>query len=111
MGFSMVTKNMVINVLIPGLATSVQDLGRPGYYHIGIPLSGGMDRPCGISRNGHRARLFHRFRWGAGAHKFLAFGGCAADTALAGHRDLQPNRPIMHGTAASVQAGCRSSGT
>jgi biotin-dependent carboxylase-like uncharacterized protein len=22
----------------------VQDLGRPGYYHIGIPLSGGMDR-------------------------------------------------------------------
>ena len=28
----------------PGLATTVQDLGRPGYYHIGIPLSGGMDR-------------------------------------------------------------------
>ncbi len=44
MGFSMVTRNMVINVLIPGLATTVQDLGRPGYYHIGIPLSGGMDR-------------------------------------------------------------------
>ena len=22
----------------------VQDLGRPGYYHLGIPLSGGMDR-------------------------------------------------------------------
>ena len=22
----------------------MQDLGRPGYYHIGIPLSGGMDR-------------------------------------------------------------------
>ena len=28
----------------PGLSTTVQDLGRPGYYHIGIPLSGGMDR-------------------------------------------------------------------
>ena len=28
----------------PGLATTVQDLGRPGYYHLGIPLSGGMDR-------------------------------------------------------------------
>ncbi|WP_050423769.1 biotin-dependent carboxyltransferase family protein [Bradyrhizobium tropiciagri] len=35
---------MAVKVLKPGLATTVQDLGRPGYYHIGIPLSGGMDR-------------------------------------------------------------------
>ena len=35
---------MAIKVLKPGLATTVQDRGRPGYYHIGIPLSGGMDR-------------------------------------------------------------------
>lgn len=35
---------MTIKVKSPGLATSVQDLGRPGYYHLGIPLSGGMDR-------------------------------------------------------------------
>jgi allophanate hydrolase subunit 2 len=35
---------MAIKVLKPGLSTTVQDLGRPGYYHIGIPLSGGMDR-------------------------------------------------------------------
>ena len=35
---------MSIKVLNPGLATSVQDLGRPGYYHLGIPVSGGMDR-------------------------------------------------------------------
>jgi biotin-dependent carboxylase-like uncharacterized protein len=35
---------MAIKVAKPGLATTVQDLGRPGYYHIGIPLSGGMDR-------------------------------------------------------------------
>ena len=35
---------MAIKVHTPGLATTVQDLGRPGYYHIGIPLSGGMDR-------------------------------------------------------------------
>jgi biotin-dependent carboxylase-like uncharacterized protein len=35
---------MAIKVLKPGLATTVQDLGRPGYYHIGIPISGGMDR-------------------------------------------------------------------
>lgn len=35
---------MAIRVSAPGLATSVQDLGRPGYYHLGIPVSGGMDR-------------------------------------------------------------------
>ncbi len=35
---------MAIKVVSPGLATTVQDLGRPGYYHLGIPLSGGMDR-------------------------------------------------------------------
>ncbi|MGH7119090.1 MAG: biotin-dependent carboxyltransferase family protein [Acetobacteraceae bacterium] len=35
---------MAIEVIRPGLATSVQDLGRPGYYHLGIPESGGMDR-------------------------------------------------------------------
>ena len=35
---------MAIKVNAPGLATMVQDLGRPGYYHLGIPLSGGMHR-------------------------------------------------------------------
>ena len=35
---------MAIEVEAPGLATTVQDLGRPGYYHLGIPLSGAMDR-------------------------------------------------------------------
>ena len=34
---------MAVKVLKPGLSTTVQDLGRPGYYHIGIPISGGMD--------------------------------------------------------------------
>ena len=35
---------MGLRILSPGLATSVQDLGRVGYYHLGIPISGGMDR-------------------------------------------------------------------
>jgi biotin-dependent carboxylase-like uncharacterized protein len=35
---------MALEILKPGLATTVQDLGRPGYYHLGIPESGGMDR-------------------------------------------------------------------
>lgn len=35
---------MALEVITPGLSTTVQDLGRPGYYHIGIPVSGAMDR-------------------------------------------------------------------
>ena len=35
---------MRVEVISPGLATTVQDLGRPGYYHLGIPESGAMDR-------------------------------------------------------------------
>jgi biotin-dependent carboxylase-like uncharacterized protein len=42
---------MAIKVLKPGLSTTVQDLGRPGYYHIGIPLSGGMDRHALMAAN------------------------------------------------------------
>lgn len=29
---------MAINVLHHGLATTIQDLGRPGYFHLGIPI-------------------------------------------------------------------------
>ncbi|MGI9436748.1 MAG: biotin-dependent carboxyltransferase family protein [Geminicoccaceae bacterium] len=35
---------MGINVIKPGLLTTVQDLGRPGYFHLGIPIGGAMDR-------------------------------------------------------------------
>ena len=42
---------MAIEVKKPGLATTVQDLGRPGYYHLGIPLSGAMDQEAMIAAN------------------------------------------------------------
>jgi biotin-dependent carboxylase-like uncharacterized protein len=32
-----------LRVLAPGLLTTVQDLGRPGYQHLGIPVSGALD--------------------------------------------------------------------
>lgn len=35
---------MAIEVLKPGLASTVQDAGRPGYYHLGIPQSGALDQ-------------------------------------------------------------------
>ncbi|MGO4256207.1 biotin-dependent carboxyltransferase family protein [Marmoricola sp. RAF53] len=30
----------------PGLLTTVQDLGRPGFAHLGVPLSGALDQPA-----------------------------------------------------------------
>lgn len=35
---------MTVRVKHPGLSTTVQDLGRPGYFHLGIPIGGAMDR-------------------------------------------------------------------
>ncbi|OOY11155.1 allophanate hydrolase [Thioclava marina] len=35
---------MAFKVVKPGLSTTIQDLGRPGYFHLGIPEGGAMDR-------------------------------------------------------------------
>ncbi|MCA1242090.1 biotin-dependent carboxyltransferase family protein [Stappia stellulata] len=35
---------MPVNVISAGIATTIQDMGRPGYYHLGIPIGGAMDR-------------------------------------------------------------------
>jgi biotin-dependent carboxylase-like uncharacterized protein len=35
---------MAIKVRKAGLSTTIQDLGRPGYFHLGIPEGGAMDR-------------------------------------------------------------------
>jgi len=32
-----------LRVVAPGLMTTVQDLGRPGYQHLGVPVSGALD--------------------------------------------------------------------
>jgi len=34
-----------LEVLDPGLLTTVQDAGRPGLAHLGVPASGALDRP------------------------------------------------------------------
>jgi len=36
----------MIEVLKPGLLTTVQDLGRPGYAHLGVTCSGALDQPA-----------------------------------------------------------------
>jgi biotin-dependent carboxylase-like uncharacterized protein len=42
---------MAIEMLKPGLATTIQDAGRPGYYNIGVPLSGALDQYALLAAN------------------------------------------------------------
>ncbi len=42
---------MGVSVLKPGLATTVQDTGRPGYYNVGIPPSGSLDQCSSLAAN------------------------------------------------------------
>lgn len=41
----------MIRLINPGLFTSIQDLGRPGYRKMGVPLGGAMDSFSAISAN------------------------------------------------------------
>ena len=42
---------MSITVQAPGLSTTVQDKGREGYYHVGIPPSGALDQYSFLAAN------------------------------------------------------------
>ncbi len=35
-----------LRVISPGLMTTLQDLGRPGYQRLGVPVSGALDHVC-----------------------------------------------------------------
>lgn len=41
-----VGSRVVIEVISPGPLTTIQDLGRPGFAHLGVPPSGAADRPA-----------------------------------------------------------------
>lgn len=42
---------MPIEVVKPGLSTTVQDRGREGYYHVGVPPSGALDQFSLVAAN------------------------------------------------------------
>ena len=42
---------MTIEVRKPGLSTTIQDRGREGYYHVGVPPSGALDQFSLIAAN------------------------------------------------------------
>jgi biotin-dependent carboxylase-like uncharacterized protein len=79
----------VIAVVKAGLLTTVQDLGRPGYAHLGVARSGALDEPALIRAN----RLVGN-----------ADGAAGLETTLTGV-SLRPEVPVtiaVTGAAASV---------
>jgi len=86
-----------LKVLAPGLHTTVQDLGRPGYQAIGVPVSGALD---GFSLRLANALVGNRL--GSAALEILLSGPTlevAADTV----------RVALAGVGASLEIGSRRS--
>jgi len=84
-----------IEILDPGPLTTVQDLGRPGHAHLGVPRSGALDQPA--------LRLANRLVGNPEAAAGL-------ETTLAGVRLLarQSCRIAVTGAEAPVSVGGRS---
>ena len=97
----------MIEVLTPGFHTTVQDLGRTGYRHIGVSVSGALDRQALMLANrlvanadnaaglelttGTLELKFHRDAWFSltGAHYEIKIG----------------SREIWHGWRSKINAG------
>jgi biotin-dependent carboxylase-like uncharacterized protein len=96
-----------VEVTDPGALTTVQDLGRPGWAHLGVPRSGALDQPALALANrlvGNPAgaagleTTLTGLRLRAGSGTTLAVTGAACDVRVDG-------RPVGWGTAVPVPAG------
>ncbi len=103
----------MIEVLRPGPLTTVQDLGRPGYAHLGVGRSGAADRASlrlanrlvgnhedaaglEITLGGFTARF--------GARAVVALTGAPAPIRIAGH-SAAPYGPVEVGPGDEVEIG------
>lgn len=96
-----------IEILDPGALTTVQDHGRPGHAHLGVPRSGALDAAAldlanRLVGNRHGAAGLEttltgvRFRVSSGTRFAVTGAACAV---------LVDGRPVAWGAAVSVAAG------
>ncbi|WKE72795.1 biotin-dependent carboxyltransferase family protein [Streptomyces sp. WP-1] len=94
-------------VVRPGMLTTVQDLGRPGYAHLGVPRSGALDPPAAalVNRlvgNGPDAAVLETTLDGCALRPrstvTVAVGGAPCPVAVGG-------RPAAWGAPVPVPAG------
>ncbi|WP_440064655.1 biotin-dependent carboxyltransferase family protein [Streptosporangium sp. OZ121] len=104
----------MIKVIAPGPYATVQDLGRPGYAHLGVPRSGAADEPSLRLAN----RLVGNPEGAAGieltlggARLRLTAGAWVAVTGAACPVDLvRPRAAVPGGTVLAVAGGASVSG-
>ncbi|MBB2913201.1 allophanate hydrolase subunit 2 [Streptosporangium becharense] len=105
----------MIEVIAPGPYATVQDLGRPGYAHLGVPRSGAADTPslrlanrlvgnpegvAGVELTFGGARL----RFTAGAWVAVTGAACRVTLARTGGTDAGADPGTGAGTGAGVGA-------
>ena len=96
-----------LTVVRPGLATTVQDLGRPGHAHLGVPRGGAVDRAALVRAN----RLVGNPDDAAGLEVLLrgpaltSATGWTVAVAGAGCRLTVDGNPAPEGWAVTVPAG------
>ncbi|WP_197016589.1 biotin-dependent carboxyltransferase family protein [Actinomadura viridis] len=109
---------MVVEVVRPGPLATVQDLGRPGFAHLGVPGSGAADRPSmrlanRLVGNAEDAAAFE-FTLGGGALRFPHRAWIAvAGAPLPVHVDGRPcgmNAPCHVPAGAVVELGLPARG-
>jgi biotin-dependent carboxylase-like uncharacterized protein len=100
----------VIEILRPGPLTTIQDLGRPGYAHLGVGRSGAADRDSLALANrlvgnpdGAAALeiTFGGFAATFGTRAVVALTGAPAP-ARVGRRDIAANGPVEIGAGAEL---------
>jgi biotin-dependent carboxylase-like uncharacterized protein len=107
-----------VEVISPGPLTTIQDLGRPGWAHIGVPRSGAADRPALVLAN----RLVGNDDGAAGLETTLtgprlrfdtdteiALTGALVD-ATAGDRPVPMNTPVTVPTGEVLKVGTAKTG-
>lgn len=103
---------MSLVVLQPGLATTVQDLGRPGHQAWGVPPGGAFDRPAHAIANAlvgndpHAATLELTLLGGvfeARCDLALALGGAP----MTAHIEGRAGRPLRNWSSFTLAAGDR----
>lgn len=97
----------VLEILEAGALTTVQDLGRPGWAHLGVPRSGALDEPAfrlanRLVGNPESEAVLETTLTGA-AFRFARAGAFAVTGARCAVR--VDGRPVPWGTAVSVRAG------
>lgn len=97
-----------IEILDPGALSTVQDLGRPGHAHLGVPRSGALDEPALRLAN----RLVGNPEGAAGVEttltgiRFRLTRSSRVAVTGAGCQVLVDRRPVPWGAATSVPGGC-----